>query len=255
MELICQNCEVNLQPDFHHCPKCGQKTNLHRLTLHDVFHDAIHFFFHADKSLLTLIRELAKNGGKVAREFVEGKRKKYFPPLNFFLIVAAIYLFVQIKTDYHQEVDVVKEHPELLQMKENQRQVMTEAYKRQQRAIHFTNQHSNTVMMASLPIIAAIFFLFYRRFPYNYTEHLAAGMYMFGFYTLVYSALDYFAHLLDMDGTSYVIYWIGQIIYFPIFYRRFTLGSKKRAFVASLTVSVSVFLINVIAFWIYMFLV
>ena len=28
------------------------------------------------------------------REYVEGKRKKYFPPLNFFLIVAAIYVLV-----------------------------------------------------------------------------------------------------------------------------------------------------------------
>jgi len=255
MELVCQNCEVCLQPDFHHCPKCGQKTNLRRLTLRDVFHDAIHYFFHADKSLFTLLVQLAKHGGKVAREFVEGKRKKYFPPLNFFLLVATIYLFVQIKTDY-PEVDVIKAYPELTQIQnEAKRQVLIEAYQRREHAIHFINQHSNTVMMASLPIIAAIFLLFYRRWRYNYTEHLAAGMYMFGFYTLLFTALDFLGHLLGMDGGMfYVIYWLGQIIYFPIFYRGFTHSSRKRAFFSSLAVMVGLFVINVICVWIYMFI-
>jgi hypothetical protein len=60
------------------------KTDLHRISMHEVVHDGVHYFTHADKGLPQLVRDLVLKGGVVAREFVNGKRKKYFSPLNFF---------------------------------------------------------------------------------------------------------------------------------------------------------------------------
>ncbi len=48
---------------------------------------------HADKGLFQLLRDLVIKNGQVAREYVDGKRKKYFSPLNFFLLVAAVFVF------------------------------------------------------------------------------------------------------------------------------------------------------------------
>ncbi len=251
----CRNCEVSLAPEHDFCPKCSQKTGLHRLSLHDIIHDAIHFFFHADKSLLNLVRELAVNNGKVAREFIAGKRKKYFPPLNFFLLVAAVYLFVQIQTDY-PHINVVKAYPELLQIQNKALQVkMINAYQRREDAIHFMNHHSNTVMMLSLPVIALVFWLLYRRKGFNYTEHLVGGMYMFGFFTLIFTVLSYFANFIGVDGrVTYLLYWIGQIAYFSIFYRKFMQSSKTKAFFSSLLAVVVLFAISFLAVGIYMFM-
>lgn len=90
MEMTCKNCDRDLAPEFDYCPKCSQKVALHRLTFHDVFHEAIHYFTHADKGIFQLLRDLFKKNGVVVRQYVEGIRKKYFSPFNFFLIVAAI---------------------------------------------------------------------------------------------------------------------------------------------------------------------
>jgi hypothetical protein len=54
----------------------------------------IHYFTHADKGIFQLLKALVTQTGTVAREFVSGKRKKYFPPFNFFLIVAALFVFM-----------------------------------------------------------------------------------------------------------------------------------------------------------------
>ena len=90
----CSNCNTSLIHTFQYCQKCGQKTHLHRLNLRDIFHDALHYFTHADKGFLQLLKSLLLKTGTVAKEYVEGKRRKYFPPLNFFLVVATIDVLV-----------------------------------------------------------------------------------------------------------------------------------------------------------------
>ena len=59
-------------------------------------HEVVHFFTHADKGIFYLVKMLATNPGKVAREYIRGKRKKYFSPLNFFLVVVGLFVFVQV---------------------------------------------------------------------------------------------------------------------------------------------------------------
>lgn len=90
----CLNCNAPLSATQKFCSECGQKTALKRVNLHDVLHDAIHYFTHADKGIFTLLKSLVVQPGLVAKEYIEGKRKKHFPPLNFFLIVAAVYIVI-----------------------------------------------------------------------------------------------------------------------------------------------------------------
>ena len=71
----CLNCNAPLTTTQKFCGECGQKTALKRVNLHDVFHDAIHYFTHADKGIFTLLISLIKQPGLVAKEYVEGKRK------------------------------------------------------------------------------------------------------------------------------------------------------------------------------------
>lgn len=256
MDAHCKNCEVALQPDFDHCPKCGQNTRLHRLSLHELAHDAIHFFFHADRSLLSLVRELALRNGKVAREFIDGKRKKYYPPLTFFLLMAALNLFISTKTDDHVNVDVVKKYPELATIADAAgRAKWIEFYQRREHGIHFINSNANIIMMVALPIIALVFWLFYRRYKYNYTEHLVAGMYMFAFFTLmilVINLVGFFAKA--NENMVYGICLLLEIAYFTIFYRNFTESSRWKAFFASFFSILSLFLISMVVMSCYMFM-
>jgi hypothetical protein len=255
MEIICQNCDFALQPDFQHCPKCGQKSGLHRLSLHDVFHEAIHYLTHADKGLFQLIRDLAVKNGKVAREFVNGKRKKYYPPLTFFFLVIAINLFVSTRTDSHVNVNVEKKYSEINEITDPVKKAKwIHIYERREKGIHWINTNVNNISMVSLPMVALIFWLFYRRRRYNYVEHLVGGMYMFGFCTLFTAAISTLAYLIGAnENIGYATCLLFQLGYYAIFYRNFMEGKKLRAFCAALVAMLLLFVISGLLMWVYMF--
>jgi hypothetical protein len=81
----CCNCNNEFTGEY--CNQCGQKLT-HRITMAHLAHDILHAFTHADKGFLYLMVQLFKNPGKVAREYiVEGKRKRYFMPFQYILII------------------------------------------------------------------------------------------------------------------------------------------------------------------------
>jgi hypothetical protein len=252
MTSACHNCSYPLEEEFQYCPKCSQKTHLDRLTLHDILHDALHYFTHADKGFLGLIKELALKTGVVAKEFTAGKRKSYFPPLNFYLLVATIFVLVIHGVAPNTPFDVKKEHPELANIPDKaKRQYVQTIYERQHEAISFMNKYSNTVAMIAVPLLCFLYWLFYMRGKYNYTEHLVACMYMVGFANLVYAVIFVpLSLLLGIKQSSraallmVIIFMIFQIIYSSIFYYRFMdKGTRASAWKAT---GASIF---VVLFW------
>ncbi|WP_071840008.1 DUF3667 domain-containing protein [Sediminibacterium salmoneum] len=77
----CLNCES--QTIGKYCHNCGQKTDTKRLDfIHFISHDLIHGVFHFDKGLPLTVKELIVRPGKVARNYIQGKRISYY---NFFI--------------------------------------------------------------------------------------------------------------------------------------------------------------------------
>ncbi len=235
MELLCLNCANPLHESFRFCPQCSQKTTRHRLSIHDIAHDAIHYFTHADRGLFSLIRDLTTNTGKVAREYVGGMRKKHFPPLNFYLIVGFLVLLAynmqEIPPELRNMAETKVENPDNLQL----------TYKvRQAKAALFMAQKSDMLMILALPITTLAFWLFYRRSKYNFIEHMVACMYMAGFSMLVYAAIILpTAHLFDFpDYVTSILHFGFQLAYATVFYYRFMESTKlrhaARAFFATL---------------------
>jgi len=247
----CTNCENILEESYQYCPQCGQKTNLHRLNLHYVLHGTFHYFTHADKGFLQLLRELTLRNGTVAREYVAGKRAKYFPPLNFYLLVATIFVLVISIVTPAKPADVLKENPQIANIKDIvQREKVLKIYERKDKAIRLLNKYSNILAMIAVPLICFIYWLFYARERYNYTEHLTACMYMVGFANFVYVMIFVPFSLLIQIGygnpsllivTAFMVF---QVIYNSFFYYRFINKQSKSSALKAFTVS---FL--VILFW------
>lgn len=241
MSTNCLNCGTHLQESFTYCPQCSQKKDVHRISFHDLLHDAIHYVTHADKGFLYLLRSLATSTGTVAREFVEGKRKKYFPPLNFYLIVAGIFVLTMTTLEEKSSPDVLIDHPELNQIKDPaEKQRVVRIYERRAEAIHFTNQYSNILAFIAVPLIAFIYWLMYRKGRYNYVEHLIAGMYMNGFTNLFYVLLfaPIFKFFFKGESSQYiVIYFLAQVAYTGFFYYKFINRQTKAGLVKALSVA------------------
>lgn len=236
----CANCNSHLSEQAKFCSECGQKTNLHRLSLHDVYHDAIHYFTHADKGFLQLLKALVTKTGTIANEYVAGKRKKYFAPLNFYLIVAG--LLVIMNNMFHSPPNEPPRRTASSSQYERpltQEQIAT--YKamraRAMKAQANIGKYSNIIAMIAAPLLALLWRLFYLKGKYNYTEHLVAGLYMTGFTNLCYGLIFIpVSSLLHIEQNLYFIaaLIVFQVVYISIFYYHFiNQGTKASAWKAA----------------------
>jgi hypothetical protein len=246
MEKNCLNCEVAMIDGVQFCPQCGQNTHLHRLNMHEILHEMLHYFTHADKSFLNLLKALVVKNGYVAREYVSGKRRRYFPPLNFFLLTATIFVFIATLTNPPKTTlaDVMRNHPEISRIPTKaQQDHVAGIYLRSSEVGVFMGKYSNIVAMVAIPMICFIYWIFYSRGAYSYVEHLVACFYMLGFGNLVYAVV--FGPLTSLGGRNTVFVFFGlQVIYNSIYYYHFINKRSTPALFKAIGVS---FL--TIAFW------
>ena len=224
----CLNCNKLLRSDDSFCSSCGQKTAIHRLTLHDLLHDTIHYFTHADKGIFHLLKELARKPGKVARAYVDGARKKYFNPLNFLLIVAGVVVFMTAvfseSTLSSSRRSTSSGNTVTAPLTPEEQKMYAEMGQRIVKVNKFFAKYANLVSILATPLFAFLFWLFYLRNKLNYTEHLVANMYFVGFillfYALIFIPLKFWLGDLVMIG-----FFVFEGIYRGIGYYQF-IGRK-----------------------------
>ena len=217
----CLNCGKLQEPGFTFCPGCGQKASTHRLSFHDLSHDAIHYFTHADKGIFMLLKELMSKPGIVAREYVEGRRTHYFKPLNFFLLVAAVLVLATgfLYTEGNSRSRAFENRAGTA-VKPHEKAAFEKASDRVRNVNKITGKYSNVINMLATPFITFLFWLFYRKGRYNYIEHLVANMYFVAFTMLVYSlVVAPLAYLVVNPRLDYLI--LGLFFLFEILYRGF----------------------------------
>jgi hypothetical protein len=172
----CLNCDTAFSDGQRFCTQCGQKTSTHRLTWRHFQHEFLHALTHADTGILHLFKELVLRPGVVAREYVEGKRKKYFNPFSYFLISAGV--IVLVDQLFGQQVAEAAPDPAVLARltTEAARANYIELVHRSSQIAHFAASHGNLFAIAAIPILALVWWAFYRRRGYNYVEFLTAAM-------------------------------------------------------------------------------
>jgi Protein of unknown function (DUF3667) len=185
----CLNCGTDLQTGQRFCGQCGQQAAIHRFSVPHFLHEFFHAFTHADKGIFHLLKSLATRPGTTAREYINGRRKAYFSPFTFFLIIMGIYVLANaffVKAPPEQEPD-----PQVLAHipTEEGRQTYIGMLTRGNKVAHFMTKSANIVAMVAVPLIALITWLFFRRRRYNYAEHLTANLLFVVFSNLVFVIL------------------------------------------------------------------
>ncbi len=231
----CLNCEKVVEPRYSFCPFCGQKTSVHSLSFHELSHDAVHFVTHADKSIFGLLKHLAIRPGIVAREYIEGKRQKYFKPLNFFLIVAGLVVFMT--TLFYVPND--KRSGQMIQAAAYtkdpiKKQQMLDMAERSKTVNKITGKYSNIINMFATPLITLFFWLFYKR-QFNFVESLVANMYFVGLIMLFYAfVIVPLQHLFSSVGFWFILlFFLFEVIYRGFaYYQLANIKSKVQIFKA-----------------------
>ena len=245
----CLNCNSMLSAEQKFCSNCGQKVPTKRLDLHDLSHDVVHYFTHADKGIFQLLKALVTKTGIVAKEYVEGKRKKYFPPLNFFLIVAALYVFMTSMTSGSSNFSIKQTTTTTSYQAQQNKNVPTHISEQQRKlapVYRFFAKYSNFVAMFAAPFISLFIWLVYFRGSYNYTEHLVANLYLIGFTNLIRllftSPLIAIFNISQGSQILQVFFVSFEILYRSIFYYQFmgqynSIGKLKAFGIALLTLA------------------
>ncbi len=100
--MICKNCDATLDGKF--CSSCGQRADIHRITVSHLAHEFTHALTHADKGILLLVKELVRRPGYVAKEYLDGKRKKYFNPISFIVATTALSALIAYQSGYYAAI-------------------------------------------------------------------------------------------------------------------------------------------------------
>lgn len=228
----CKNCGSEVSENF--CPKCGQKADIHRFTLKHILHDFFHSFTHVDSGILFLIKELFLRPGTVIREYIEGKRKKYFNPFQYLVIITAVIVFVTIKFDLGMLV------MGNLQIKGES------AGEFQAQFMKFLYQYFNIFQFATIPLISIYSYLFFRKSGYNYSENLVLNTFLTSqrhLIFLVFAPFVYFFRDVAPEiGRVFMSVWA---IYFIWAYIGFFMPKNKIwAGIKSFIISVLFFAVN-----------
>lgn len=206
MHNQCLNCSFKLESSYKFCPACGQKTDTHRLSWHDVWHDSLHYLSHTDKGIFFVLKSLLLNPGKVIREYLAGSRKKYMSPVTLLLICAGVaYLSINI---FALEPPV-KVKPEKAQSGTGLSQPLhlNAEIERGIKFNKFIQKNSKMITVAAMPIFAFLLWGLLHKKGFNYTEHLAANFFITAITTLLYGLvfipITYFSgkNLVFLMGT------------------------------------------------------
>ncbi len=130
-------------------------------------------FTHTDKGIFHLLKSLATRPGATAREYIGGKRKTYFSPFTFFLIVMGIYVladafFIKTPPASGPDQQVLARYT----YRSRAASITPPCFNRGNNVRQFMTQKANFVAMVAVPLIALISWLFFYRRGYNYAEHL-----------------------------------------------------------------------------------
>jgi hypothetical protein len=165
--VACRNCDRLLDSEWRYCADCGQKAATPRLTLHEIGHETLHALLHVDRSIITLIRALALRPGHVARDYVAGRRKRYYGPFAFFIVAVGI----------ASAAIVVSGFPAVTSDKVNA-------------IADFFQHHVNLLFFIQMPLLAAACRILTPRGPFNYAEYLVLAAYTAGMRALFFTVVN-----------------------------------------------------------------
>ena len=223
----CLNCNGAFEGKY--CNNCGQATDTHLINIHFLWHDIQHGLFHFDKGLLYTAKELFIRPGNTIREFIEGKRVQHFKPFSFIIIMSALYGLL-----YHfSHIKVMQD----LMFHEG----TFNGYIDVEKANEWVISHVAWIKLYKLPLMALGSYIAFRKYGYNYVEHLVINAFLSGQILILYILmfpLNYFFYFfptLDVDILTNIESFICVIFIVLTYMQFFKTISRFKALILSLS--------------------
>lgn len=194
----CANCDREIKGSY--CENCGQRTSVGRITFRETTMDIFDTFLAPNGPLLLTFKSLFRYPGILFREFLSGKRRKYYKPVSFFLVTTVLYLLVRWALDF----DPLVIGPQAGDLDQS---IIRDIYA----AGRFMFTNINKLLIFLVFTLAVFLKLFFPRL-YSFAEYLTIAFYLAGVYTVVTIA-NMFVVTFLLPGLHYLAVAI-MLLYF-----------------------------------------
>jgi Protein of unknown function (DUF3667) len=158
MTISCKNCDHKYKGNF--CHNCGQKAATHAIDFKFVVHEVPHSAFHVDKGIFYTIKGLTTQPAQTIRDYIDGKRINHFPPLTYVILMASLYVFIK-GLQLHFGFDEIKKGNEII------------------------SKFRLQLFLSLIPTYSFVYWLFYKKFGYNFWQIIVGQTYMTGHFILM----------------------------------------------------------------------
>ncbi|MCH9660515.1 MAG: DUF3667 domain-containing protein [Bacteroidetes bacterium] len=196
-DTICNNCHQKVVGNY--CSFCGQRMTVGKVTFKEIFNDLFTALFSVEAPFLVTIRLLFLSHGTLFRNYLSGKRKSYYKPVAFFILITVVHILIRSLIKYDpfdgmEQVETSKVDPSLFV-----------------EAGQFMVTNINNVLFFFVLTLALSLKLFFYKY-YTFVEYLVVSFYLVSVYSFFGTlALLYLKYL---DGSLQALGMLLMFIYF-----------------------------------------
>ena len=218
--MNCKNCENTLRTDYSFCPDCGAKVIRNRITVKNLWYDAVERFFNVDNTFLITFKHLFTKPEEVIVGYINGVRKKYLNPISYFTIAVTLGgLFVFINKQFFPDAMNYAFNSVDTETLSNADKVGQEFGRKVQ---EFLFEYQSLFYVLMLPFLALISKLvFLNKKELNLSEHFVINLYGYSQMSICINII----YILTIWNNK-LIYYISflnifvQIAYFTYVFKR-----------------------------------
>ncbi|HLN95649.1 MAG TPA: DUF3667 domain-containing protein [Flavobacterium sp.] len=207
----CKNCAYEITLNF--CPSCGQK-KAKRIDGKYVKDEIQYTVLHTNKGFFYTCKQLLIRPGHATREFVEGNRVNHYKPLALVFLLAGISAFLS-----HWLIDFQTVYAGTMEAKK--------AAQAAQVAEGMMKYYS-FILVSLIPLFSLLTWLVFRKWGYNYFEHIVVNAFFTATLTLVSIAALPLSYLSTIGYISLNTLMLIQMIWSPLllffFFKQFYIG-------------------------------
>lgn len=195
MENNCLNCGQPITGNY--CSNCGQK-KYRRIDRKYIIEEAQYSLLHTNKGFLYSVKNILKNPGKTAREFIEGNRVNHYKPILLAFVLSGISAFISIK--------LIGIYKIMETMTFNGKNYNTPEM---QEMMSYITSYNSFFALLMIPFFAFLTKLVFNKWGHNYYEHVVMNAFFQTYYTLIYIIFLYPLMYVLRNDSNWIWFLMG----------------------------------------------
>ncbi len=185
--IDCKNCGTRSSGNY--CGRCGEQLGIQsRIEFRQLIAKLTSEILNLDLGFLYTTKALTKRPGHMVREYINGRRKPYFDPIRYYVLFFTLFFFLFYFLDYYTAVIQLATELEAWVAQQSQTSVASQMVLFNE-VESFDSELFRAADIFLTLVLASTFYLFFRKYHFNFVETLILFFFLSGYLYLVKSVL------------------------------------------------------------------